>query len=406
MIRWRQPYPDAGGLRMEFQPLPRHLLGDALDTGDPEGFVTLPFWTNEYVGVGPYRLTRWEPGALLEAAAFDGHALGRPKIDRLIVRFVPDENTALTNLLAGEGQYATGRSLRFEHAQVLKREWTPTAKGSVLLTPDTPRYTSVQFRTDFVNPQALHDLRVRKALVTSTDRQALNDAIFDGAGAMIDMFIAKHTAYDRVPDVERVISLAERAITRYPFDLRRAEEYFAEAGFRRGNDGVLINGAGERMSMEVWADAGPQYEKEQAIMADIWKGIGVETKVSFVPPARLRDNEWRSSFPALHTTSAGRLESMASVGIPTPQNRWGGSNRGSWSNAEYDRLWDAFNTTLEPSTRGDLAVQMLKMGSEELPMWVLYHNQSVSAHVAGVKGPNNSSLNSDTWNIYLWEVTQ
>src|SRR5439155_17388641 len=82
-IRWRQPYPDAGGMRMEFQPLPRHLLGDAVETSDPDAFATLPFWTADYVGVGPYRVSRWEPGATLEAAAFDSHALGRPKIDRI-----------------------------------------------------------------------------------------------------------------------------------------------------------------------------------------------------------------------------------------------------------------------------------------------------------------------------------
>ena len=64
---------------------PRHLLEQPLDaalaSGDLAGFVNSPFWTVDYVGAGPYRLTQWEPGAFLEAAAFDGHALGKPKID-------------------------------------------------------------------------------------------------------------------------------------------------------------------------------------------------------------------------------------------------------------------------------------------------------------------------------------
>jgi peptide/nickel transport system substrate-binding protein len=195
-------------------------------------------------------------------------------------------------------------------------------------------------------------------------------------------------------------------MTHYPFDPRRAEEYLSEAGYRKGGDGVQVNAAGERLSMEVWADAGPQYEKEQAVLADVWRGIGVEARTSFVPPARLRDNQFRSSFPALHTTSAGRLESLATSGIPTPQNHWSGSNRGSWANPEYDRLFDAFNTTLEPDRRVDQVVQMLKLASEELPSWVLYYNQSVSAYAASVKGPDNSGLNTDTWNVYTWEVSQ
>ena len=35
------------------------------------------------MGLGPYRIDRWEPGALLTARAFDGYVFGRPKIDRL-----------------------------------------------------------------------------------------------------------------------------------------------------------------------------------------------------------------------------------------------------------------------------------------------------------------------------------
>jgi len=97
---------------------------------------------------------------------------------------------------------------------------------------------------------------------------------------------------------------------------------------------------------------------------------------------------------------------MASARIPSPSNRWSGSNRGSWSNPEYDRIWEAFNTTLEPSARVDQVVQLLKLVSEELPTWVLYYNASVSAHLSSVKGPDNSGLNSDVWNVYLWEVTQ
>jgi len=405
VIRWKQLYPEAGGLRFEFQPLPRHLLEANLEAGEPDGFVVLPFWTVDYVGAGPYKVGQWVQGSTLEAVAFDGHALGRAKIDRIIIRFVPDENTALTTLLASEGQYATGRSLRFEHGSVLRKEWSADNRGKVLFTADTPRYTSVQFRQDLVNPLALHDLRVRKAIVYAIDRDALNEALFEGTGAMFDMFLAKHNVYDRVPDIDRTLVAAQKEVTHYPFDLRRSEDLLTEAGFRKGGDGVAASPSGERLSMEVWADAGPQYEKEQAVLADTWRGVGIQASSFFVPPARLRDNQFRSSFPALHTTSAGRFESMATSGIPTAQNRWSGSNRGSWSNAEYDRVWDAFNTTLDPAARSQQALQLAKIGSEELPMWILYFNQSVSAHLATLKGPDNSGLNSDTWNVYQWEVS-
>ncbi len=97
MIRWRRPYPGAAALvEADFPPLPRHILEAPLQQ-EPDKVPSHPFWTHEYVGLGPYRLARWEPGAFIEATAFDGHVLGRPKIDRLHFIFVPDPNVALAN---------------------------------------------------------------------------------------------------------------------------------------------------------------------------------------------------------------------------------------------------------------------------------------------------------------------
>ncbi|HWP36163.1 MAG TPA: ABC transporter substrate-binding protein [Gemmatimonadales bacterium] len=68
---------------------------------DPHVLAGLPFWTGEYVGLGPYRIERWEPGAFVEAVTFDQQALCRPKIDRMRLVFIADPSTALANLLSG-----------------------------------------------------------------------------------------------------------------------------------------------------------------------------------------------------------------------------------------------------------------------------------------------------------------
>jgi ABC-type transport system substrate-binding protein len=99
VTRWKGRYPEAGTLaEADFPPLPRHLLHVAF-LDDPEGLVSQPFWTRDYVGLGPYRLARWEPGAFIEGSAFEGHVLGKPKIERIRITFIPDTNTALAGLL-------------------------------------------------------------------------------------------------------------------------------------------------------------------------------------------------------------------------------------------------------------------------------------------------------------------
>src|SRR5579871_6154620 len=100
LIRWNAPYPNADDLTGTdgFPPLPRHILGATFAQGDMDAFPNNPFWSREYVGLGPYHLEQWEPGSFIEAVAFDQHILGRPKIARVKVLFIGDVNTGLANL--------------------------------------------------------------------------------------------------------------------------------------------------------------------------------------------------------------------------------------------------------------------------------------------------------------------
>src|SRR5947199_7859964 len=129
VISWNCRYVGAGALdSVDFDPLPAHVLRDSFqaveqDVAATESFTNQPFWSQEYVGAGPYQLERFEPGAYIQGTAFGGYALGRPKIDRVVLRAVGDGNRVLTDLLAGELDWAPRLTLRFEHLPVLKQDW-------------------------------------------------------------------------------------------------------------------------------------------------------------------------------------------------------------------------------------------------------------------------------------------
>jgi peptide/nickel transport system substrate-binding protein/oligopeptide transport system substrate-binding protein len=53
------------------------------------------------VGCGPFRFTRWEQSNFLELAAFDAFFGGRPAIDRVVVRFIENRQSAIQEYLAG-----------------------------------------------------------------------------------------------------------------------------------------------------------------------------------------------------------------------------------------------------------------------------------------------------------------
>jgi peptide/nickel transport system substrate-binding protein len=407
VLRWKRPYPFAGVLESSGQrnlpPLPRHILEEPFRSalgGATDAFVALPYWSTEYVALGPFRMERWEPGAFIEMAAFDGHALGRPKIDRMRLLFMNDANTALATILSGGVQLLTDDAIYFQQAAVLKREWAASQGGTVIVSPGLWRYTQIQLHPDRVNPRALLDVRVRKALAYGVDKQALNDGIYEGEGISSDTV---------TPPTADFYPVVERAVTKYPFDPRRAEQLMAEVGFTKQVDGFFTSPSEGRFSSEFKVIQGAQNEAERTIMASVWRTVGFDVQEAVLPAAQALDGQVRATFPGMFTSAAppgeNPLQTFGTAGTPRPENRWNGSNRGSWSNAEFDRLVDAYTVTLDRNERIPQIAQMAAIFSDELPSIAINFNPYITAHIAALRGPQViAPESSPTWNIHEWEL--
>lgn len=404
VIAWRHLYPDAAGLTIQFQALPRYILDQPFTSFEADAFASHPFWSAEYVGLGPYRLERWEPGAVIQGVAFDGHALGRARIDRVNVRFISDENTGLTNLLAGEVHFVTDRTIRFEQATVLKREWSTSKGGTVILTPNQPRFIFFQHRPEYAVPAAILDLRVRQAIAHAVDKEALNEGLFEGEGVLSDTHITRQAPF--FAEVDRVIA-------KYPFDPRRAEQLLNEVGLTKSRDGVFVGPGGERFSPNLLAETVGQFQREMNILVATWRAAGIDAESTGLPSSQLRDGPARAVYPTILSASAspafkggtGNLGNMASASIKTQANGWRGSNFGGWSNPEYDGLWAAFNATLEPRDRQAQAIEMARLISVHLPLVDLYWNFNVSAHLAALRGPDPQGVDWHVnWNVHEWDL--
>jgi peptide/nickel transport system substrate-binding protein len=399
-IRWRQSYAEAGTLTDGFPPLPRHLLEEALDQAtDPEAFSARAFWTREYVGLGPYRVERWEPGAFIDSVVFDNHRLGRAKIERLTLRWNSDANAALAAFLAGEAHLSADSSLQFQQGSQLKREWAARNGGTVLFKPDLFRGTTAQQRPELSTPAIIQDPRVRKALAHAIDKDTLNEFLFEGDGFMTWTIIPSTVAYG---------ADMERAVTKYPFDVRRSEALMAELGITKGADGFYASPSEGRLSFEVRTNGSPFFESEMAVLASGWRAAGFDFREYVNPAALAQDAQGRATFPSFFTASHGLGEAVlvdySTTGIPRAENRWVGINRGGWSNPNFDRLASTVTGTLDRSERARLFVEMSRLFSEDLPVIPLYFQPSVNGFVAGLVGP--VPVAPDTWmnwNLHQWE---
>jgi peptide/nickel transport system substrate-binding protein len=398
LFRWKSLYPDAGELAFDFTPLPRAILEPSFQaykqTQDAQAFLNQAYWTTAFVGVGPYRLISWEPGAQMEAVAFEGYALGRPKIDRIVARIIGDENPVLTGILSDQLGFAMENTMRFEHGMTLKQDWVPSGRGVVSIRASNVITNVVQFRQEYLKEPGLMDKRVRQAMAWAVDKETVREGLYAGEGGIT---LAAMSADNRFyPEVER-------RVNRYTYDPRRTEQLMAEAGYAKDREGFFANGAGDRFRPDYQTLAGSTFERGQAIITDTWWKAGLGVQPSVMSAVQVRDNLARATFPGLGMLliGAGADDTFVTANIGTASNRWSGGNRGGWSNPEFDRLYAQFNTALDRSERADYAVQMMNMINDEVPGFPMFPDVKVLAYTTRLTGPDPAV---PLWNIQEWEL--
>ncbi|HEY3115762.1 MAG TPA: ABC transporter substrate-binding protein, partial [Chloroflexota bacterium] len=379
-----------------------HRLEQQLHSLDPNAFLALPFWTVEYVGAGPFRLDHWESGAYFDVSAFGGHVLGRPQIDRIHVTFIGDANTALANLLSGEVSLVVDDAMTFQQAAVAQQEWESTHAGTILVQPSLWRTIQIQLvpERQGANAHVLSDVRARKALMSTIDKQAINDGVYARQAILADSLI---------PPTVNYYSEVDAAVVKYPFDPARAAQLMNDVGYTKGTDGLFTSPAQGRLSLELMITQGAQNATVQQILASTWRRAGFDISQAILPQAQAQDPQVRAMFEAMVYTGGNQgedqLPNFTSSSIPHPENRWNGTNRGSWVNPDFDRLAEAYNTTLDAKERAHQIAQLVQIFSDELPSFSINFDPGTTSFRSNLSGPALSAPGSSTaWNIWQWQV--
>lgn len=396
VIHWKQRYVDAGRLQESFPALPRHILEPEQRQGTAEKILNSSFWNASYLGAGPYKLDSFEPGVSIEVSAFDAHVLGRPKINRVNIRGIPDINTALAAVLAGEVDF--GNDLfRAEEGLVLERDWVSTGAGVVLWEPLGSRTLNFQFRPELAQPAEIAtDVRVRRALAHAIDKRESFDVVTGGHGIMVDT---------RTLPGEEYQPLVDREVTKYPYDPRRAVQLLVEAGFTQAPAGQWQTPRGGPAELPIWYTGGSSlFERENLIIVDQLKRFGFEATSNLFPSSG--SSQDRAQLPGMHAVGSADPTGYRSIFIPTPENRWTGANRGAYSNPELDRVGSALDMAIAPAEIIQLTIQLEKLVSSDLPGIFLYYHSRAWVHIASLKGPKVRQAvvaGHPLRTIYQWE---
>jgi peptide/nickel transport system substrate-binding protein len=399
VVTWAEPYVQANVLgRGELPPLPTHILEERYRT-NRANFVKGEEWTAAFVGSGPFRLERWEPGTRLIGRAFPDWFLGPPRIETLEIRILPDPNTLMANMLAGDIDFTNSPSIRVSEAVIARDHWGERGEGYIKTWETRLKFLEFQYREVPNWQRAVTDARVRRGLLHAVDRGSLAEVMTQGLGTAADAWVLPSD-----PQLGEI----NRAVTKHPYDPNRALALLGEAGWTSQASGALANASGQPFEIEVNSGSSPP--QEATIVADNWKRIGVQANVYILPSARQRDREFRASFPGVHTGERTiRMDDfhLITARIPTPETGFVESNRGSFSDAEVDRLYQIVLTSFDEGARRQATVAIHRRMSELAGYGPLYYGVEVLVARNRLKGPigHYGPQTGVTWNVHEWEVS-
>ena len=381
--------------------VPRHIFGGLYASGDKTAFENSSLWNTQWIGLGPYRMVQWVQGSHIEGVAFDQYFLGRPKIDRVLVRYIGDVNALVANVLSGDIDVVPlGALFNIPQMLAVRQAWEGSDGGLTLPIPKGVRTIFLQLRDPTV-PWA-QDVRVRQALLQTLDRREIVDGLLFGLSDVAEFFAA--------PDDPAYRFAQQRGLPRYAYDPARAERLLADAGWTRGADALFRNSAGQPLAIDVTSSNQGANVQESQTVASQWTNAGFQSRPTPYPAIAENATEIRHKAPGAliwpYNFTLTAIKTFTRVEVGTGDNRWRGSNYGGYLNPAYEGRYADLTNTFEPAERQETTFQLLKILADELPALPVFFTPLCLVSRKGVEGPGVVSAlqAATTWNIATWDV--
>lgn len=390
----------------QFFPVPTHLEKAIFDKygKQKEGYEKNSNYvraaTNPGLYNGPYVISEVKLGSHV-AFSPNPHFYGKkPNIQKIIVKLIPNTGTMEANLRSGTIDMISVLGLDFDQALAFdKKAKAEKLAYDVHFVPSVT-YEHIDLKLD--NP-ILKDVRVRKALVYSINREDLVKALFEGKQQVaIHNVSPKDPWYTADPSV----------ITLYRYSKREAGKLLDEAGWKMGADGYRAKD-GKRLSFNFQTTAGNKTrELVQVYLQNQWKQAGIEVLVKN-EPARVffgdtmskRKFEGLALFAWVSSPENSPRSTVSGKAIPTAANGWSGQNFHGWNNPQVEKDLDALDLEFDAKKRAVLVHNILKAYTDEVPVLPLYYRSDISVTPKNLKNYKMSghqfyeTNNIEDWNL-------
>lgn len=204
------------------------------------------------VGTGPFRFVSWTKGDRIVLEANPDYWGGKPAIDRLIYRSIPDNNARLVALQAGELDVMDG----------VEPAFLPTiqATGQFDIIERPPM--NIGYLAFNTQKPPFDNVLIRRAINHAINKEELNTAFYGGMGIPAVSPLPP-SVWGHNPNVPK-----------YEYDPEKAKELLAQAGY--GPDNPLKT---ELWAMPVPRPYMPQPERIGVAIQNYLREVGIEAEI-------------------------------------------------------------------------------------------------------------------------------
>ena len=282
--------------------------------------------------------------------------------DRIVYQPIPDSTVRLANLQGGtldmiERLAATDVDQARQDKRLKVAEVTGLAyQGITINIANGPR-----------SQGPLADPRVREALELSIDREALNQAVFNGIQQLGNQPMPPGNPFYAA------------SVPIPPHDVAKAKQLLAAAGKPTPTIDMMV----------------PSNTEDQAmaqVIQSMTQEAGINLKLSVVEFATALQEETKGNFEALLIGWSGRIDPDGN--IYNFQHSTGALNYSKYKNDEVDRALDAARTTLDPEARAKFYDQAAQHYLADRHIIYLFHRKWLFAMTSKLQGfvPNPDGL--------------
>jgi len=311
---------------------------------------------SEPFGSGPYVFERWDSGQQLVLKRNENYWGNKPKINKIVFRFITNETASLQALRSNDVDYmiptsdqysALAKDKEFNEKFHVLRYWAPGVPVFFIAwNEETPFFK---------------DVRVRKAMTHIVDRETIAKYLMKGE---VEIATGPFYIYGRQNDPN---------VKPWPYDLKKAGQLLDEAGWIDHNGDGIRDKDGVPFKFKFAYSTG-QLLYEQ--LAKLLKEAGAQVGIDITPDPY----EWSvfieryqtHQFEALCIGSGGTIEFDPYQYFHSSQIANRGDNVTSYNNPEVDKLLDEARRTIDENKRYELYHKFHRILHEEEPFTFLF----------------------------------